>query len=180
MAVADIDDDELIDLTAAGDGDVVDALPEDLDPHAALADYIFPNNNRRRMPGYLYLGLALLLIILWATKSDTAVLINNGMLAAAVLLGVVGVFHLITGWDLDVDEADALVAATAAVGFPVGHAAAQMGWRGFLSRPTWRILVYSADEPPTKRGMVMVDGKNAEVVDKIVEDNPEDWSEYDD
>ena len=29
----------------------------------------------------------------------------------------------------------------APVGFPVGHASAQMGWRGLRSRPTWRILL---------------------------------------
>jgi hypothetical protein len=47
------------------------------------------------------------------------------------------------------------------------------------SRPTWRILVYSADDPPTKRGLVLVDGVDGSVVDQIVEDNPEDWSEFD-
>ena len=50
------------------------------------------------------------------------------------------------------------MAATRQVGFPVGHASAQMGWRGLLSRPTWRILLYSADDPPEKRGLVLVDG----------------------
>ena len=31
--------------------------------------------------------------------------------------------------------------ATRAVGFPVGHASAQLAWRGLRSRPTWRILL---------------------------------------
>ena len=63
-----------------------------------------------------------------------------------------------TSWHLDVDERDALVAATREVGFAVGHASAQLGWRGLRSRPTWKILVYSAEEPPLKRGLVLVDG----------------------
>jgi len=71
----------------------------------------------------------------------------------------------------------AFVAATAEAGFAVGHAAAQMGWRGLLSRPTWRILLYSAENPPTRRGLVLVDGVDGSVIDRIVEDNPEDWSE---
>jgi hypothetical protein len=54
-----------------------------------------------------------------------------------------------------------------------------MGWRGLRSRPTWRILVYSADDPPTKRGLVQVDGVDGTVVSAYVEDNPEDWSEFD-
>ena len=75
-------------------------------------------------------------------------------------------------------ERDALVAATRQVGFPVGHASAQMGWRGLLSRPTWRILVYSAEEPPAKRGLVLVDGVDGSIVEWFVEDNPEDWSTF--
>ena len=71
------------------------------------------------------------------------------------------------------------MAASRAVGFPVGHASAQMGWRGLLSRPTWRILLYSAENPPAPRGLVLVDGVDGEIVQHFVEDNPEDWSELD-
>ena len=89
-----------------------------------------------------------------------------------------GLYHLQAGWNLAVDERDALVAATRSVGFPVGHASAQMGWRGLRSRPTWRILLYSNEPAPQKRGFVMVDGINAAIVSTFVEDNPEDWSEF--
>jgi hypothetical protein len=104
------------------------------------------------------------------------VLVNGGFLAAAGLLALVGVYSIVAGWNLDVDERDALVLAVAEVGFPVGHASAQLGWRGLLSRPTWRILLYSAEDPPTKRGLMLVDGVNGEIVEGFVEDNPEDWS----
>ena len=59
----------------------------------------------------------------------------------------------------------------------MGHASAQLAWRGLRSRPTWRILLYSAEDPPDKRGLVMVDGVDGHVVAHMVEDNPEDWSE---
>ncbi len=52
-----------------------------------------------------------------------------------------------------------------------------MGWRGLLSRPTWRVLLYSAEDPPTKRGFVLVDGVDGKVIDSFTEANPEDWSE---
>ncbi len=158
---------------------VVDELPEDLQP--ALVDpedYIFPNNIRRRIPAYLYLGIAAGLVVIYFVGSSN-ILVNPGMLLAAVLLGVLGIYSYVAGWDLKVDERDALIVSVDQVGFPVGHASAQMGWRGLLSRPTWRILVYSADEPPTKRGLVMVDGVNGEVVEHFVEENPEDWSDVD-
>ena len=160
------------------DEDVVDELPDDLNAAGYVGPYLFPNNNRRRVPGYLYLGISAILVVVWLVVDDS-VYVNGGLLFAAVLLAVFGAYSLISGWNLDVDEEDALVAATRAVGFPVGHASAQMGWRGLLSRPTWRILLYSTENPPARRGLVLVDGVDGEIVEHFVEDNPEDWSELD-
>ena len=166
------------DRAEVNDADHVDELPEDLDAAGFVGPYLFPNNNRRRIPGYLYLATAAACVAVWALVDDSPY-VNGGYLFAAALLVVVGVYSLVSGWNLDVDEQDALVAATRAVGFPVGHASAQMGWRGLLSRPTWRILLYSADTPPAKRGLVLVDGVDGEIVQHFVEDNPEDWTELD-
>ena len=157
------------------DEDVVDALPDDLQAQGYVGPYLFPNNNRRRVPGVIYLVIAAVVLAVWALVDSAYV--NDGWLLAAVILVVFGVYHLLTGWDLDVDEQDALVAASKAVGFPVGHASAQMGWRGLRSRPLWRILLYSDENPPAKRGLVLVDGVDGSVVEHFVEDNPEDWSE---
>lgn len=153
-----------------------DELPDDLDAHGLVGPYMFPNNNRRRIPGVLYLVLAAGSIGLWATASSTSVLVNDGVLAGGSALALIGIYHLLAGWDLDIDEHDALVAATAAVGFAVGHASAQLGWRGLRSRPTWRILLYSAESPPSTRGLALVDGVDGTVVQHFVEANPEDWS----
>src|ERR671919_431969 len=143
-----------------------------------VGPYLFPDNNRRRIPGYLYLATAAACVALWALLDDSPY-VNGGFLFAAVLLALVGAYQLVTAWSLDVDEQDALVAASRTVGFPVGHASAQMGWRGLLSRPTWRILLYSDENPPAKRGLVLVDGHDGEVIEHFVEDNPEDWSQLD-
>ncbi len=154
-----------------------DELPEDLQPSLVdPEDYIFPNNNRRRIPGFIYLAIAAGLVVLYLMRGE-GVLVNQGLLMAAVILGVVGAYSIVAGWNLDVDERDALKVSINEVGFPVGHASAQMGWRGLLSRPTWRILLYSSEEPPLKRGLVLVDGVNGAVVEALVEDNPEDWSD---
>jgi len=160
------------------DEDVVDTLPEDLDASGFVGPYVFPNNNRRRIPGYLYLLSAVACVAAWvATGQGDGVLVNDGFLGAGILLAAVGAYHLLAGWDLNVDERDALVAATRKVGFAVGHASAQLGWRGLRSRPTWRILLYSAEEPPKTRGLVLVDGVDGEIVAHFTEDNPEDWSD---
>lgn len=140
--------------------------------------HLFPDNNRRRIPAVLYWVIALACVLVWTlTRGGSPVLVNDGLLFAAIVLAIIGTYSFIAGRDLRLDENDALVVAVEGVGFPVGHASAQMGWRGLLSRPTWRILIYSAEEPPTKRGLVLVDGTNGRVVEWFVEDNPEDWSD---
>lgn len=160
------------------DDQIRDQLPEDLNASEYVGPYVFPNNNRRRIPGYLYLALGVACIGLWvATGQGDGVLVNGGFLFAGLLLIVIGGYHLVAGWDLDVDERDALVQATREVGFAVGHASAQLGWRGLRSRPTWRILLYSAEDPPRTRGLVLVDGVDGEIVAHFTEPNPEDWSD---
>ena len=163
------------------DDGTTDELPEDLQPASStVPPYLFPNNNRRRVPGYLYLGLAVILVALWLTRHGNApVLINNGVLLAALLLVCIGAYHLAVGWNLDVDEQQALATTGSTVNQPIGHASAQMAWRGWLSRPTWRILWYSAEDPPLHRGLVLVDGHDGSVVSWFSEDNPEDWTELD-
>ncbi len=159
--------------------DIVDELPDDLQP--ALADqdeYEFPNNSRRRIPGYIYLICAAGLLALYLVRGE-GILINKGLIGAAIGLAILGVYSIASGKNLAIDERDALVASINEIGFPVGHASAQMGWRGLLSRPTWRVLLYSAEEPPSKRALVMVDGVDGSIVDSLVEDNPEDWSNLD-
>lgn len=160
------------------DGEIRDTLPDDLDASGFVGPYMFPNNSRRRIPGVIYLLLSVVLVVTWGlVDADDSAAVNGGLLAAGIGLALFGAYNLVTGWDLAVDENDALVAATRAAGFPIGHASAQMGWRGLLSRPTWRLLVYSNEPQPTRRGLVLVDGVDGEVLDVFIEDNPEDWSD---
>jgi hypothetical protein len=169
-----------IDETATtGAGDVRDELPDDLDAAGYVGPYQFPDNSRRRRPGMIYLGIAVVLVLVWLLRRDGMdVLVNDGYLWGAALLAAVGVLSLTSGWRMTVDEKQALVAAQGAVGFPVGHASAQQVWRGLRSRPTWRVLVYSAENPPRQRGLVLIDAIDGTVVEHIAEANPEqDWDE---
>ena len=159
----------------ADDAEYRDELPEDLNASEYVGPYAFPNNDRRRISGAIYLAAAALCLSLYVVRGS-AVLVDRGFLVGGVVLAAFGVYHLVSGMTLRVRETDALVAATRQVGFPVGHASAQLSWRGLISRPTWRILLYSADEPPSKRGLVLVDGVTGQVGDYLVEANPEDWS----
>ena len=160
------------------DGEVRDELPDDLDASGYVGPYTFPDNSRRRIPGALYLLVAAACALTWSLAGDDAVLVNDGFLYVAIALTAFGLYCLAAGTPLGVDETEALVAATRTAGFAVGHASAQLGWRGLRSRPTWRILLYSAEEPPAHRGLVLVDGVDGAVLEHFVEANPEDAAEW--
>lgn len=148
-----------------------DDLPEELDITVARP-YQVPDNRKRRIAAWCYVvGAA-------ACGAGAASSGNGGLTAAAVFLALVAAHHFAAAWPLRLDETGALAASAAAAGFPVGHASAQLAWRGLRSRPVWRVLLYSADEPPSKRGLVELDAVDGEILGTYTEDNPEDWSSY--
>lgn len=149
-----------------------DELPADLDPSVFVGPYQFPDNSRRRWPGVLYLAIAAICVGIYVAFGDAAI-VNTGWLAAAGVLAAVGLLSITSGWRMHVDETEALVAAQGALGFPVGHASAQQVWRGLRSRPTWRVLCYSAEDPPAERGLVLIDAIDGRIVEHLREDNPE-------
>ena len=154
--------------------DIRDQLPDDLNAVDHVAAYDFPDNSRRRIPGILYGIAALLCLLMWKIgNSNDSVLVNRGLVFGACLLGAMSIISFTSGWKMSIDESEALVRATRKVGFPVGHASAQQVWRGVRSRPTWRIFCYSVEEPPRKRGLVLVDAVNGDIVECLVEDNPD-------
>jgi hypothetical protein len=152
-----------------------DVLPDDLDASGFVGPYQFPDNSRRRIPGVIYLGLAAVCAIAYVVADDSPI-VNEGYVWAAIVLAVVGVISVTSGWRMRVDEKEALVQAQRAVNFPVGHASAQQVWHGIRSRPTWRVLCYSTEEPPRQRGLVLVDAVDGRVLEHLVEDNPEQWA----
>lgn len=149
----------------------VDELPVDLDATRLVGPTVFPDVARRRIAGAIYLLGA-------AACAAGALAVGYGLGPAAVVLAVAGVYHVLAGWPLRVDETQALVIATRAIGFPVGHASAQLAWYGWRSRPVWRVLCYSADDPPSRRGLVELDGLDGHVMGSYDEPNPEDWSAF--
>ena len=154
--------------------EIRDELPADLNVTAFVGPYKFPDNSRRRIPGAIYLVIAVACFALWVFQRNAeSALVSDGFLGAAILLAGVGLFSLSAAWSMTVDEKLALVHATRAVGFAVGHASAQQVWRGFRSRPTWRVMCYSVQEPPLQRGLVLIDAIDARIVECLVESNPE-------
>jgi hypothetical protein len=143
------------------------AIPEDLDSNV-VGEYHVPDTNRRRRAAVVY----------FVGACAVAALITLGVLpsamlwtAVAVLVGV-GAYHAVASWDLAIREGGALEIANRNVDFPVGHASASLGFVGWRARPVWNVLVFSADNPPSQRALVMVDGINGDVADSYVEPVP--------
>ena len=148
-----------------------DSLPEDLDVNF-VGPTVFPDNSKRRITGTIDLVIAAGCLAQYAQSG------NTGLLAVGLILAAIGGYHFLCGWKTSVNETEALAIASRTVGFPVGHASAQLAWYGLRSRPAWRILLYSADEPPSFRGLVESDAVDGRVMGQYTERNPEDWSEF--
>lgn len=154
--------------------EIRDALPDDLNVTGFVGPYQFPDNSRRRIPAVMYLVIAALsAVVWWLTKDGDTAVVNDGFLFAAVLFALFGLYGLSASWRMKIDEREALVRATQAVDFAVGHASAQQVWRGVRSRPTWRVFCYSSEEPPHQRGLVLVDAVDGRIVECLVEANPD-------
>jgi hypothetical protein len=136
----------------------------DLKPNA-VGEYHIPDTNRRRRVGLVYLVGAVVVAALIVIGP----LPNAMWWTAVVVLGVVGVYHLASGWNLAVREEAALETANREIGFPVGHASATLGFVGWRARPVWNVLVFSAEDPPVQQGLVRVDGVDGYVVDSYAE-----------
>ena len=151
-----------------------DQLPDDLNAVDHVGAYDFPDNSRRRIPGAMYAFLALFCVVVWKiADNNNSALINKGLLFAAVLLAVMAIITITSGWRMTINESEALVIATRSAGFAVGHASAQQVWRGIRSKPTWRIFCYSTEDPPVQQALVLVDAVDGRVVECLVEKNPE-------
>jgi hypothetical protein len=146
-----------------------DELPEELDATVARP-YQVPDIARRRLGALTVLAMAAV------SLAGSGLSGNAGLLVGGLVLGAIAAYQWACAWPRQVDETAALAVAAGTVGFPVGHASAQLAWRGLRSRPTWRVLLYSADEPPSKRGLVELDAVDGVVLGHYTEDNPEDWS----
>ena len=130
-------------------------VPDDLNADS-VGEYGVPDTKRRRKAGVVYLVAA-------------AFGVSGGLWALAVAFVGIAAYHAAAGVGLVVREGEALELANAATDFAVGHASAALGFDGFLARPVWNVLVFSADEPPTRRGLVRVSGRDGSIVEQYTE-----------
>lgn len=137
------------------DRDLADqiSIEEELDSNIQ-GEYVFPSPTRRRIAGWVYLVAGLI-----------SGLTFPGGWYVALGFAALAAWQFATAWPLEVDESQAMTIAASQVDFPIGHASASVRFAGWRSRPRWSVLMYSATEPPDRRGLVVVDAVTGEVVE---------------
>lgn len=140
-------------------------MPDDLDANV-FGPYAVPDTSRRRRAGLVYVAAAVI------TAVGIALGLPTGMWTIVAGFLLIAAYHLVAGRHLAVRESQALEIANRETAFPVGHASAAVGFVGWRAKPVWNVLVFSADEPPSERGLVRVDGIDGAVVGQYVEPIP--------
>ena len=134
----------------------LEAIPDDLDS-GVLGPYEFPSPNRRRLSAWVYL-------VGGAVAAAGAMRgLPTGMWLVAGVFVVLAGWHFLTAWPLVVSDSEALERAARSVSFPVGHSSGAVRFEGWRSRPIWNVLLYSADDPPSRRGLVLIDAVTGEL-----------------
>lgn len=135
------------------------AIEDELDSNLE-GEYRFPSPSRRRIAGWVYLVAAV----------ASGLSFEGGWYVAIGFVLLAG-WHFASAWPLTIDENVAMTNAAAAVDFPIGHASASVRFTGWRSRPRWSVVMYSATEPPDRRGLVVIDAVTGDVVaEPYVED----------
>lgn len=135
-----------------------EGVPDDLDA-GNVGVYRFPDPRRRRLAGWIYAGLVVILAVL--------AIETPGYWVMAVLVAVLALLHVRASWPLGIEQEEALERAGSSVDFPVGHASAAVTFRGWRARPMWHVILYSADDPPSLRALVQLDAITGEPVAEV-------------
>lgn len=130
------------------------AIEEELDANIE-GEYRFPAPARRRIAAWVYVAAGVV----------SAITFEGGWIVA-LGFGFLALWHFLGSWPLEIDEHRAMTTAAAAVDFPIGHASASVRFHGWRSRPRWSVVLYSASEPPERRGLVVVDAVTGDIVEK--------------
>lgn len=137
--------------------EIKDELPSDLDVTKYVGPYQFPSPRKRKTAATFIIVISLITIALGINSSNTSLTVAGGISL------LIGLLFFLLGWELNAKDLDALTLAASQAPFSVGHASAQLCFTGWASKPTWRVVVFSSDEPPTQRGLVEISAVTKEI-----------------
>ena len=148
------DKDKVENLESQKEGD---SLPDDLDVTKYVGPYQFPSPKRRRTASYSIFVISIFSFAIGIYSS------NPALTYGAIAMLAVGILFFVAAWPLKVNDLEALTLAAKQAPFSVGHASAQLSFTGWLSKPLWRVVVFSSDEPPTQRGLVEINAVSKKI-----------------
>ena len=123
-------------------------VPDDLDA-GNVGPYRFPDPRRRRIGAAIYLGLAVVGVL---------VLPTSAAVVFAASLALVAGWHYLAAWPLQVGPEEALSTAAMVAPFAIGHSSAAVTFHGWRARPRWHVILYEAGSPPAQRALIVIDG----------------------
>jgi len=142
-----------------------EGVPEDLDA-TQREPYTIPTTRRRTSAAFVYAGGAAMAAL------GIAAGMPAGLWIIVAVFGVMAAWHAVSAWSIEILDPQALEIANRATEFTVGHASAAVGFDGLRAKPVWNVLVFSADDPPSQRGLVRVDAVSGDVVEVYTEAVP--------
>lgn len=120
----------------------------------------------RRRAGIVYIVMAAVVAAIVLVTS-----VSLMWLTGVVPLVVLALIQFVGGWKIKVTDMEAIAIAENATSFDAGHASGSLGFRGWLAKPVWQILVFAAGPgSPDHQAVVTVDGLSGEVLGVYEED----------
>jgi len=112
----------------------------------------------------VYLAIAVICAAL-ILASDTRLM---WLTAALPIVAAAGI-QFAGSWKMQITDMRAIDIASSAASFPVGHGSATLGYRGFLAKPVWQVLVYADTPSPDHQALVTVDAMSGDVTGRYEE-----------
>lgn len=116
------------------------------------------DTSKRRSAGGVYLVMAVGAAVLTVAAGVPAMWAT----AVGVLAALVAV-QFVAAWQMRVTDMEAISIASGEASFPVGHGSATLGYRGWLAKPVWQVLVFANTPSPDHQALVTVDAMTADV-----------------
>ena len=90
-------------------------------------------------------------------------------LTAVLPIAALGIIQVAGAWRMPITDMRAIEIASEDASFSVGHGSATLGYRGWLAKPIWQVLVFSDAPSPDRQALVTVDAMTGDVTGRYEE-----------
>lgn len=131
---------------------------EGFGPQGGVGPYRVLDTAKRASAGHTYVVIGLLCgVLAWGIGEPLLWLTGVFPLAALATIQYMG------AWRMSVTDMQAINIASSAASFDFGHGSATLGYRGWLAKPVWQVLLYSDTPTPDREALVTIDAMTGAV-----------------